>query len=148
MTYAWIDKTELTLQHFARLISSEGKTHVRQFWMRIVGLGLLAHALCGGLMWYITRVEGTHLTFFQGIFAATMAALIQGIFTIIPGGLGVTEGGLVGILSKFAIPWQKTISITLLYRLATLPLSILIAAFFLAFMYGKNLLHRPSLKSI
>lgn len=147
MKYAWIDKSQSTFQHFASLISSQGKTRVRLFWVLIVGLGLLAHALGGGLMWYIARTVGVHISLLQGIFAATVAILIQGILTVIPGGLGVTEGGLVGILSGFAIPWQKTIVITLLYRIATLPLIIAIAAIFLIFMYGKKLFNRPALKS-
>jgi hypothetical protein len=144
LTFAWIDKTKTTLQYFADLVSSHGKTKVWRFWIRTVGLGLLAHALCGGLLWFIARTVGGPITFPQGIFGASIAILIQGILTVIPGGLGVTEGGLVGILSGFAVPWQKTVMITLLYRLATLPLSIAIALVFLIAMYGKDILLRRS----
>lgn len=147
MTYAWIDKMRLTLHHFEQLVSLQGKKKAWRFWIVVTALGLLAHMIGGGLLWYIAQIEGVHITIAQCIFAAGMAVLISGILGIIPGGLGVTEGGLVGILSRFAIPWQKTIIITLLYRVATLPLLIVIALVFLIFMYGKNIVRFISLKS-
>lgn len=139
-TAAWIEKIQTTFEHFEQLLSAQGKSSALKFWILIVGLGLLVHAVGGGLLWYIAHLVGAHLTLLQGIFAAAMAALIQGIFTIIPGGLGVTEGGLVGVISSFGIPWQMTIAITLLYRIATLPLTMLVALCFLLPIYGKKIL--------
>ncbi len=147
MTHEWIDKTRITFQLFGKLVSSKGKKNVWRFWMLVIGLGLSAHALSGGLIWYIARIEGAHVTLLQGIFAATMAALIEGILTVIPGGLGVTEGGLVGVLSSFAVSWHKTIVITLLYRLATLPLSIIIALLFLVSTYRTKTSHMTHVAS-
>jgi len=144
MAYKWIDKTQSTFRHFGTLVSSKGKRKAWRFWIVIVALGLLAHAVSGGLLWYIAHSVGGHITILQGIFATTAAALIQGIFTFIPGGLGVTEGGLVGILSGFAVPLPKTIVMILLYRVATLPLSIFISILFLTVIYGKKLIHRAS----
>ena len=139
--YAWIEKTKTTLHHFHALISSHGKTQSWLFWIRVVGLALLVHAVAGGLLWYVAHLVGSPITLIQGIFAAAMAALIQGVFTVIPGGLGVTEGGLVGILSGFGVSWQQTVVVTLLFRVATLPLAMLIALCFLLPIYGKNILH-------
>lgn len=147
LTFGWIDKTRSAFQHFESLVSSQGKTKAWRFWVLVVGLGLLGHGLGGGLLWFIARTEGAHISALQGVFAAAMAALIQGILTVIPGGLGVTEGGLVGILSSFAVPWRKTIVITLLYRLATLPFIIIVAVIFLISMYGKKFLSVKSLTS-
>ena len=139
--YAWIEKVKTTLHHFHALISPQGKTKNLLFWIRIVGLALLVQAIGGGLLWYIAQLVGVPITILQGVFAAAMAALIQGVFTIIPGGLGVTEGGLVGILSGFGVSWHQTVVVTLLFRVATLPLAILIALCFLLPIYGKNILH-------
>jgi uncharacterized protein (TIRG00374 family) len=135
VTYKWVEKMQGVFEHFEALVTSKGKTNVWGFWVLVVGLGLSSHALSGGLMWYIAQVQGAHITWLQGVFAVTMASLIEGILTIIPGGLGVTEGGLVGILSGFAVPWRKTIIITLIYRLATLPVSMAIALLFLLSTY-------------
>ncbi len=145
-TYAWIDKLQMTLEQFAQLISAQATTKAWRFWGLLVGLGLAAQVLNGGLLWYVVSVTGVHIGFVQALFAAAMTVLIQGIFTIIPGGLGVTEGGLVGILLGFGMVWQKTVVVTLLYRLATLPLGIVIALIFLAFMYAKELMHAVLLK--
>lgn len=147
MTYAWVNKTQTTFRHFDELIRVDSPALAWRFWIVVTALGLFSHMVGGGLMWYIARLTNAHLTIAQGIFAAAMSALIQGVLSIIPGGLGVTEGGLVGILSRFAIPWQKTIIITLLYRLATLPVLMVIALVFLVSLYRKTIFRFTSLKS-
>ncbi len=131
LTYGWVDKL-LEILHALQEFFSEKTSRTRTtFWVTIILLGLMGHAINGGILWYIAQTQGSHLTFLQGVFGASMAALIQGILVIIPGGLGVTEGGLVAILRTFQVPWNPSILITLLYRLVTLPLSIVIAILFL-----------------
>jgi hypothetical protein len=95
--------------------------------------------MAGGLIWYIASLQGVHLSVFQSLFAAVVAVLIQSILAIIPGGLGVTEGGLIGVLTAFGIGWNKSVVITLLYRVLTLPLLIIIALFFLLIIYLPNI---------
>lgn len=126
----WIGKISKTLENFHKLVTGHDQTGGVRFWFKAIGAGLVSHALAGALMWYIAGIEGVHLTFFQGVFAATLGTLIQGIASIIPGGLGVTEGGIAGILSSFGIPWGKAVIITLVYRVATLPFLVILSLLF------------------
>lgn len=138
--FKWLVKLRETLDRFKRLISSTGKHRAWKFWVYTLGSGLLVYLMAGGLMKYVASLVGIDLTFAQSIFITAMGALIQGIFTIIPGGLGVTEGGIVGVFSRFAIPLPQAIIATLIYRLATFPLLIIIAGIFLLLTYGRVLL--------
>jgi uncharacterized protein (TIRG00374 family) len=139
LNYGWVEGL-LNIMHAMEKLFSERTASVRiMFWLSIIALGIAGQAIGGVLIWYIAQAQGAHLTLLQGAFTAAIGALIQGILTVIPGGLGVTEGGLVAVLTSFSIPWNRSVLITLLYRIVTLPLSIAIALIFLASLYARNL---------
>jgi uncharacterized protein (TIRG00374 family) len=133
--FRWTGKLVSLLHAMRRLSADRSDRERARFWSSILLLGLAGRALDGGLMWFIAASVGTHLSFLQSVFAASMAALIQGVLAVIPGGLGVTEGGLVAIFATFGVSWSRSVLITLLYRVVTLPLSVLLALLFLAPLY-------------
>lgn len=139
LKYKWIDKLIEILNSSEQFITKKNGIFRWKFWLSLIAMGLFSNIIAGGLIWYIATLQGVSISFFQSIFAAVIAILIQGVLGIIPGGLGVTEGGLIGILTSFAITFKKAVIITLLYRILTLPLLMMIALVFLFFIYMPNI---------
>ncbi|MFA6105800.1 MAG: lysylphosphatidylglycerol synthase transmembrane domain-containing protein [Patescibacteria group bacterium] len=139
LKYFWVNKLVEILKVNEEFISKTSGSVRWRLWSIVIGLGLASHITGGFLVWYIAKVQGVNITIVQSIFTAVAAVLIQIILSFIPGGLGVTEGGLIGILTTFGIPWNKSVIITLLYRILTLPVLIIISLLFLLFLYIPNL---------
>ena len=139
LNYGWVDRLLDVMRAMKNFFSERNAATRIKFWLTIMAFGIAGQTIGGILIWYIAQAQGAHLTLLQGAFAASIGALIQGILTIIPGGLGVTEGGLVAVLTSFSVPWNRSVLITLLYRIITLPLSIAIALVFLASLYAHKI---------
>jgi len=139
LNYGWVDRPLDIMRAMEKFFSGRTASTRIKFWITIMTIGIAGQAIGGILIWYIAQMLGAHLTLLQGAFAAAVGALIQGVLTIIPGGLGVTEGGLVAVLTSFSVPFNRSVIITLLYRIVTLPLSIAIALVFLATLYAPKL---------
>jgi uncharacterized membrane protein YbhN (UPF0104 family) len=139
LNYGWVDRMLDIMRAMEKFFSGRTTSTRVKFWLTVMAIGIAGQAIGGILIWYIAQAQGAHLTLMQGAFAAAIGALIQGILTIIPGGLGVTEGGLVAVLTSFSVPWSQSVLITLLYRIVTLPLSIVIALVFLTSLYAPKL---------
>jgi len=139
LNYGWVDRLLDIMRAMEKFFSGRTASTRVKFWLTVMAIGIAGQAIGGILIWYIAQAQGAHLTLMQGAFAAAIGALIQGILTIIPGGLGVTEGGLVAVLTSFSVPWNRSVLITLLYRIVTLPLSIAIALIFLMSLYAPKL---------
>lgn len=137
--YQWLDKFAQLLESYKQyVVKSSGKVPWK-LWLIIIFLGIAGHLAAGGLFWYIALILPGSLNIFQSIFAAVATVLLSSVFGIIPGGLGVTEGGLLGVLSSFGLSWNKAAVIILLYRAVTLPLLIIIALLFLLLIYLPNI---------
>ncbi len=139
LNYGWVDRLLDIMRAMEKFFSGRTASTRVKFWLTVMAIGIAGQAIGGILIWCIAQAQGAHLTLMQGAFAAAIGALIQGILTIIPGGLGVTEGGLVAVLTSFSVPWNRSVLITLLYRIVTLPLSIAIALIFLMSLYAPKL---------
>ena len=144
LNYGWADRMLDIMRALEKFFSGRTAATRIKFWLSAMAIGVGGQALGGFLIWYIAHAQGAHLTLVQGAFTAAIGALIQGILTIIPGGLGVTEGGMVAVLTSFRITWNQSVLITLLYRIVTLPLSIAIALVFLGSLYAPKLVTRTS----
>ncbi len=140
LTYKWLDNLAQTLNSLEQFIVRKNGSVRFRLWMSIIFLGVASNIVAGLLVWYIARTQGVNMSFFQSIFTAVMAALIQGILFIIPGGLGITEGGLIGVLTSFSVRFKKAVIITLLFRAVMLPLLIIVGLVFLLFLYIPNIL--------
>lgn len=90
-------------------------------------LGLAAWGLEPFAMWLLAPSFGLHLSMAQcGVVFA--AASLGGVATMIPGGLGATEGGMVALLRLFHAPLAGATALTLATRLATLWFGVLVGA--------------------
>lgn len=145
LKYKWIDKINKILDTSEEFIIRKKGGLRRRLWVSLIALGLAGYGVAGFLLWYIAKLQGVDMSFFQSIFAASIAVLIQSMLFIIPGGLGVTEGGLIGVLASFGILWKKAVIITLLYRALMLPLLIIIALLFLSLLYLLNIFKKKKI---
>ncbi len=79
-----------------------------------------SHVIGGLIVYYTASVAGIDLTFFQSMFVYASGAIIQGVLTIIPGGLGVTEGGMAGVMHLLGADVTTAIATVVIIRTATL----------------------------
>lgn len=138
--YEWLSKFGRILEATKQFIIKEDGQWRSRLWIKLISLGLTSQGVAVFLIWYIAGTQGVGLSLFQSMFTVGIAVLIQSILFIIPGGLGVTEGGLIGVLATFGVRWNKAVIITLLYRASMLPLLIVIALLFLLFSYTPKIL--------
>lgn len=141
LKYKWLDEVGQLLKTTEHFVLKKNGYLPWQLWILIILLAVAGHLVAGSLIWYIASLQAISLTIFQSIFAAVAAGLISSIFAIIPGGLGVTEGGLLGVFISFGLKWNKAVIITLLYRVLTFPVVIIIALLFLLLIYLPNIFH-------
>lgn len=78
----------------------------------------------------VTLAFGLHLGW--GLLVViSVANLILGLIAFTPGGIGIVEGGLVGVLIHFGIPMALAVPITLLERFISYVMSSLVGFFVL-----------------
>lgn len=73
----------------------------------------------------------------QSAFVYSLSSL-TGALSMLPGGLVVTEGSLIGLLSFFGVPFSLASTVTILVRLCTLWFPILLGMLFLLFLQRKR----------
>ncbi len=134
-----IKKIRSALQDFGDFFSSRRPASRLGLGFTILLLAIASQLVAAALLWTIARHAGHPLEAFQAVFAAALAVLIQGVLSLIPGGLGVTEGGLAGVLRAFGSPWSTAVIVTILFRLATFVLPLFIAALMFAALSGPKL---------
>jgi len=104
-----------------------------------LGISLITNVVGGILIMLIANNFGVQLNVIESLFIYSAAMLIQG-FSISPGGLGFTEGGMVGLLLLFQVDFTIAVSIVIIFRLVTFIYSTLLGTTFLAVFYGKSLI--------
>ncbi len=98
------------------------------------------HLLGGLLLFAIARSYNIDLNFFLALFIYSAGVVIQGLSAIIPGGIGVTEGGMTGLFLLNRVPFDVSIAIIFLYRIVTLLFSVVLGLLFFLFFYAYELL--------
>ena len=93
----------------------------------VVGWGSEATGL-----WLVLQALGSPLP--PGDAAAVFAlSLVAGVVSLLPGGLGGTEAGMVGLLLLRGVPSATALAATLTVRLATLWFAVVLGLCFLPF---------------
>lgn len=103
--------------------------------VRSVGIGILANLFGGVLILALCAAYQVPIHLFSAVFIYSAALLIQGL-SFTPGGLGFTEGGMSGLLLLNGVPFDRALSIVLLYRAFTLLLPTLTGGIFLLVFYS------------
>ncbi len=97
-------------------------------------LSLLSHLLGGLLFMIISYQYGASFDIFKSIFLYSSGVVIQGL-SISPGGIGLTEGGLIGLLLLLHTPLEIALPITIMLRVTTLFFYILTGFIFIGLFY-------------
>lgn len=104
-----------------------------------LGISVVSNIIGGVLVMLIANNFGVNLNVIESIFIYSTAMLIQG-FSISPGGLGFTEGGMAGLLLLFRVDFTTAVSIVIVFRIVTFIYSTLLGVIFLTVFYGKKLM--------
>lgn len=117
------------------LLTSRKK--VSGFAFKILILGLATDVVGGALIFFLAHQLNASLLFSFAIFLYAVSVGIQGALTIIPGGLGVTEGGMLGLLAVWSVPLAQAIPLVVSFRVVTLLFPILLGLILLLVFYAK-----------
>ncbi len=107
--------------------------------VKSIFLGAIAWASQSLVLYFLAQLFGFDLTVFEAI-GIYCLALIAGALSLVPGGIGVTEASLTGLLLWHGIDSDHAIVLTLLCRIITMGsaiLSGLVANVFLFFQSKK-----------
>lgn len=107
---------------------------------RTLGVSLLINITGGFLIYFIALSLDIKIDFLHSLFIYSSGIVISSLAGFIPGGLGVTEGGLTGILLLFSVELPKALVLVLLFRLSTLVFSVFMGLSFLMIFYSRELL--------
>ena len=88
-------------------------------------------------VYFVFRGFGIDLSF-PIILLIFTASSIAGAVSMLPGGIGVTEGGMVGLLLLQGIDYTTSFSAVLLVRIVTLWFSVIIGLFALRMVTKKK----------
>ncbi len=108
--------------------------------VRTLGLSLFSQMLSGLLIYIIAHAYKVDLDILQSIFISSIGMVIQGIGSVVPGGLGITEGGMTGVLVLSDVGFSKALAIVLIFRVMTLLLNIILGLVFLVRYYARTLI--------
>jgi len=97
-------------------------------------ISLLAWTSEGVALWFILKGLGTSLTLILSTVIFSIATLV-GAVTMLPGGLIVTEGCLLGLMSEVGIHKAAAASATVLARMCTLWLAVLVGTAVLVYAW-------------
>lgn len=102
-----------------------------------LSLAIATQISLGFILYLIARGFAVHLSLFSAIFIAALSIVFQTIGGVIPGGLGITEGGMSGVFLAFGTPLKQSIPIVLIFRLVTLVFFILTGLCVFIIFYAK-----------
>lgn len=100
-------------------------------WLRTVYANRRALALSAAVhltVWFVGALEvfvalsamGYPVTYAEALVVESLAQAVRGAAFVVPGALGVQEGGLIALCAIFGIPAQPALALSLLKRLADL----------------------------
>jgi glycosyltransferase 2 family protein len=131
-------RSKLKIIHTGLLININDPHH-SLLKMFTVSIGI--HFLGGLLVFAISKSFNAHIDFPTALLVYTAGIVIQGL-SIVPGGIGLTEGGMTGILVLADVELGNAVAIVLIFRMVTLIYNVLIGLVFFALFYAKNIIFK------
>jgi len=120
----------------SNLIQKE-KMRPNKIMVETFAMALITNILGGVLIKLSAQPFNVDIDIFRSIFIYSSSVVIQGLTTVLPGGLGFTEGAMTGIFVLSKVELSKAIAITVLFRSVTLIFSILIGLIFFLIFHSK-----------
>jgi uncharacterized protein (TIRG00374 family) len=113
--------------------------------LKVILLSLLGHFVGGALLFLIANGLNVDINPINTLFIYTCGIVISGLSTISPGGLGFTEGGMVGVMLFFGVGLAEALTIVLLFRFMTLFFSVILGLLFIGIFYSRPLFFEKKL---
>lgn len=123
----------------AETIKKKGRVKSSNY--KVMVSSLASQVLGGVLIFIIARHYQIQLSFFKSLAIYSTAVVAQGIGGFIPAGLGITEGGMTGLLLAFGARFPSAVALILIFRITTLVFYIVIGLLWICLFYLKRLLH-------
>lgn len=89
-----------------------------------------------GILYLSADSVNTHLSIVEASISYTLPVILSGL-TFLPGGIGVGEGGTIGLLYIFGVSAAAAITVTLLLRIFTLAIGIFYGLFAQLILYWR-----------
>ncbi|MEW6531852.1 MAG: lysylphosphatidylglycerol synthase transmembrane domain-containing protein [Thermodesulfobacteriota bacterium] len=109
--------------------------------LRVFLVGLVVSTVAWGLesvsLYLVLRGLDLSATLLEANFAYSFSTLL-GALSMLPGGIGGTEAGMVGILAFLGISYSSALPAVLLIRVCTLWFAILVGIVFMAFLLSRS----------
>jgi glycosyltransferase 2 family protein len=134
--------TELT--RTLRLIRFELHHHSTRWFIGNVLLAIFSHTVLGLILFIVAQGFHLSLSIPFAIFIAAASVLLQTIGGFMPGGIGITEGGMTGILMSQGFASATVFPTVLVFRMVTLGLFIILGICVFSIFYGKMFFTKAS----
>lgn len=90
-----------------------------------------------GILYISSQAIGFDISFIESAIGYSLPSIVSGL-TFLPGGLGVTEGGTIGMVQLFGASAAAAVTITLLLRIFTLISGLVYSVFAQAILHFKK----------
>lgn len=123
-------------------IISKHRKRPSQVFLQTLVLGIIGNFLGGVMILLIANAYHIELDIFRSTFVYSASIVIAAVASIIPGGLGVTEGGMTGILLLSSVNLAKALAIVFIFRIMTLVFNTILGGVFITTFYGRVFLKK------
>ncbi len=107
--------------------------------LKVLSIGVLTNALGGLLVLLILNAFKLDFNLLKSVFVYSSSTVLSSVSGLIPAGLGVTEGGMTGVLYLTKVDTSTAFASVLIFRLITLVFYMLIGIFCLLIFYRKDI---------
>lgn len=121
-SYALLDKLpylSINEDKFQSFVKSHQQLLAPKSLSALVAFSLVPVMSGVGILYFSSKAIGQDVTFIQAMIGYSLPVILSGL-SFLPGGLGVSEGGTIGILQLIGIPAAAAVTITLLVRVFSL----------------------------
>jgi len=101
-------------------------------------LALLTDLLGGALIFLVGRYYHASLTFLWSFYVFAATTVLGELLPFIPGGIGVTEGGMTGILLVAGVSLSQALAVVIVFRAVTLVYGFLLGLGALLAFYSRK----------
>lgn len=107
-----------------------------------ISLAIVGQMLGGILIAIIANGFQVEISLLSAIFIYSSSIVVSALSGIVPGGFGLAEGGIAGILVVMKIIFEKAFAIVIVYRLVNSVFYMLIGIIFIMLFYFKSIILR------